>query len=144
MEEAYKELRDRWAAGERDREEALQLLFLSWMHWADPSFVNGMSDDPDANELWHIIFDYFGGEASSDAEFLHVTGLMAVITPWALGDDKTPWPLGDDEAWAAMGKRMTIRSLQLQPDGFPLEMFEGRSDYGRYFAHQARGALKHR
>ena len=41
---------------DRDREHALRLLFLAWMHWADPRFVTGMSEDPRAEELWHEIF----------------------------------------------------------------------------------------
>jgi hypothetical protein len=98
------------------------------MHWADPPFVTGMSDDPNAIKLWHEIFDFFGGEKSSDPEFLHVAGMMAHIFPWALGDEIE---------WEAIANRMRLRSLELQPDGFPAEMFEGRSDYGEYFAMQA-------
>jgi len=107
----------------------LHLLFLSWMHWADPPFVTGMSDDPRASDLWHEIFTYFGGENSSDPEFLAVAGMMAEIFPWALGDEK---------AWAEIAKRMKSRSLELQSDGFPAQMFEGRGDYGEYFAGQAK------
>ena len=129
MEEACRLLRERWSAGDRDREPALHLLFLTWMHWADPPFVTGMSDDPAAVEQWHTIFDFFGGEASSDAEFLHVAATMATITPWALGDE---------ELWNAAAERMRARSLDLRPAGFSPATFEGRSDYGEYFAHQAR------
>jgi hypothetical protein len=129
MEEAYRKLRDGWAAGDRDRERTLHLLFLSWMHWADPPFVTKMSDDPDALGLWHTIFDDFGGEASSDAEFLHVAAIMATVTPWALGEER---------AWEAASTRMKARSLHLNPEGFSPDTFEGRGDYGHYFAHQAR------
>jgi len=129
LEKSYLELRDSWERGDRDREHVLQLFFLSWMHWADPPFVTGMSDDPRANEIWHEIFDFFGGEKSSDAEFLHVAGLMAHLFPWVLGDEIE---------WMTIVKRLKARSLELQPNGFPAEMFEGRGDYGKYFAGQAR------
>jgi hypothetical protein len=135
VEEAYRQLRDGWEAGDRDREHALHLLFLTWMHWADPSFVTGMSEDPRDTELWHEVFSYFGGEDSSDAEFLHVAGLMAALFPCELGDE---------QAWEAAADRMKVRSLQLRPEGFSPELFEGRGDFGDYFAHQARFAPTHR
>ena len=134
MEEAYRQLRDGWQAGERDREHALHLLFLAWMHWADPCFVTGMPEDPLATELWHDIFAHFGGEESFDAEFLHVAGLMAQLFPWELGDE---------QAWEAAANRMKMRSLRLRPDGFSPDLFEGRGDFGEYFAHQARVAPTH-
>ena len=101
------------------------------MHWADPPFVTGMKDDPDAEDLWRTIFGYFDGERSTDAEFLHVAGLMAGILPWGLGDEVE---------WASRAERMKARSLDLEPAGFSPEFFEGRSDYGDYFAHQARAS----
>lgn len=134
MEETYRQLRTGWEAGDRDRERALHLLFLAWMHWADPPFVTGMSEDPRDTELWHEIFAHFGGENSSDAEFLHVAGLMARLFPWALGDE---------QAWEAAAERLRDRSLLLRPEGFSPELFEGRGDFGRYFAHQARVAPTH-
>jgi len=135
MEEDYRQLREGWLAGDRDREHALHLLFLAWMHWADPSFVTGMPDDARAVELWHEVFAHFGGEHSSDAEFLHVAGLMAHLFPWVLGDEP---------AWAAAAEHMKARSLQFRPEGFTPDSFEGRGDFGDYFAHQARVAPTHR
>jgi hypothetical protein len=129
MEEAYTSLRNGWAAGDRDRERALHLLFLSWMHWADPSFVTGMSDDPQALDLWHAIFAHIGGEESLDAEFLYVVALMARITPWGLGDVGT---------WEAASERLKARSLHLNPGGFSPDTFASGGEYGRYFAHHAR------
>lgn len=128
MEEDYKQLRDGWEAGDRDKEHALHLLFLAWMHWADPPFVTGMSEDPRALQLWHDVFAHFGGEASSDPEFLHVAGLMAQLFPYVLGDE---------QAWEATAERMKVRSLYLRPSGFTPELFEGRGEFGDYFTHQA-------
>jgi hypothetical protein len=58
VETTYTELKSRWRAGERDRELALHLLYLAWMHWADPPFVTGMNDDEDAIPLWFEIFEF--------------------------------------------------------------------------------------
>lgn len=129
LEPDYKRLKAEWELGHRDHEDALHLLFLAWMHWADPPFVTGMEDDPHADELWRTIYTYFDGEDSTDAEFLHVGALMVGIFPWGLGDE------GE---WRSRARRMKARSLDLKPDGFSPEFFKGRSDYGDYFAHQAR------
>lgn len=129
MEADYRRLKADWESGHRGREDALHLLFLAWMHWADPPFVTGIENDPDAGELWRAIFADFGGEDAKDAEFLHVAALMAGTFPWGLGDV---------DEWISRAKRMKALSLHLKPDGFPPEFFEGRSDYGDYFAHQAR------
>jgi hypothetical protein len=93
-----------------------------------------MSEDPRDTELWHQVFAHFGGEDSSDAEFLHVAGLMAKLFPWALGDE---------QIWKAAAERMKERSLQLRPEGFSPQLFEDRGDFGDYFAHQARVTLTH-
>lgn len=129
MEEEYQNLRASWNAGDRDRESALHLLFLSWWHWAEPDFLTGLSDDPGAADLWHQVFDHLGGEASSDAEFLFAAGVMTTVTPWAFGDENV---------WKAAAGRMMVRSRELEPAGIPPEVFEGRGDYGEYFAHQSR------
>lgn len=129
MEETYRLLRALWIDGERDRKRALHLLYLSWWHWAEPEFLAGLSDDPAALDLWHEIFDHFGGEASLDAEFLFVAAIMASVTPWAFGDE---------DAWTAAADTMMARSLVLRPGGFSPEAFLGRGDYGEYFAHQGR------
>jgi hypothetical protein len=129
VERDYRRLKADWENGSRDRDGALHLLFLAWMHWADPPFVTGMEDDPEADELWRAIYAHFGGEHAEDAEFLYVASIMADIFPWGLGDESE---------WSSRAKRMEARSLRLKPDGFSPEFFEGRRDYGDYFAHQAR------
>ncbi|RYY27184.1 MAG: hypothetical protein EOP62_08515 [Sphingomonadales bacterium] len=130
MEEDYQKLRGGWADGDREREHALHLLFLAWMHWADPSSVTGMTDDPEAAELWNAIFDHFGGEESADTEFLYVAAIMATVTPWGFG--------GEEKYWVAAAERMETRAVCLDPGGFAPGTFEGRGDYGEYFAHQSR------
>ncbi|RZJ43616.1 MAG: hypothetical protein EON87_11825 [Brevundimonas sp.] len=129
MEADYRRLKALRVIGSATREDTLHLLFMAWMHWADPPFLTGLEEDPGADEFWRAIFDDFGGEDATDAEFLHVAGMMAHIFPWALGDD---------EEWDARGQRMMARALQLRPDGFSPAFFEGRGEYGAYFAHQAR------
>ncbi len=133
MEEAYWALREGWAAGDRDRERALYLLYLAWWHWAEPDFLTGLSHDPDAVAQWHEIFEHFGGEMSSDAELLYVAAIMAEITPWAFGNEKV---------WKETADTMRDRSLVLKPDGFCPEEFGGRGNYGDYFAHQSRVSRK--
>ena len=128
MEEEYKRLRSGWAEGDRDRVRALHLLYLSWWHWAEPEFLTGLSEDPSAVALWHEVFDHFGGEASSDAEFLFVASIMATVTPWGLGDEVH---------WAAAANRLSARARQLRPNGFSASDFDGRGDYGEYFAHHS-------
>jgi hypothetical protein len=72
-------------------------------------------------------FGRMGGEAAQDAEFLHVAALMAHLFPWVRGDD---------DMWLARAACIKARSLRLKPEGFSPEIFEGRGDYGRYFAHR--------
>jgi hypothetical protein len=129
MEATYTELKARWRAGGRDRELALHLLYLAWMQWADPPFDTGMTGDDDAISIWFEIFEFFGAEAASDAEFLYVTAIMATITPEELGGEAI---------WGPRVERLESRVNELRPEGFGPETFEGRGDYGDYFAHQSR------
>ena len=129
MDADYKKLKLEWRASGLDREQSLHLLFLSWMHWADPPFVTGMAHDPEAVNLWHEIYGKFGGLDSDDAEFLYVAGLMAHLFPYALGDEK---------AWEEKAVLLKKKSREKLPVGFSPEDFEGRGDYGEYFAMQAK------
>ncbi|HEV2081686.1 MAG TPA: hypothetical protein VGR32_04445 [Brevundimonas sp.] len=131
MEAEYRLRKASWRAGDRSRENSLHLLYLSWMHWADPLFVTGFEDDPEAARLWIEAFNHFGGEHSEDAEFLHVAALMADLFPWALGDEVE---------WEARAERMRVRAIGLAPEGFAPDRFEGRGEYGMYFAHHARAS----
>ena len=133
MEAEYLALKLAWLAGERDRELGLHLLFFAWMHWADPPFVTGLEDDPEAERLWLEVFDSMGGDASTDAEFLFVAGIMAETFPHVLGEERQ---------WAARGLAMRCRAMKLQSRGVPLGTFDNRGEYGEYFSHQLRGHLK--
>lgn len=128
MEADYRRLKAIWVSGSRDREDALRLLFVAWMHWADPPFLTGLEDDPEAPALWREIFESFGGENSADTEFVFVASLMAYLFPYCLGDE---------EEWRLRADRMRMRLKQLAPNGLPPGTFEGRGEYGRYFAHQS-------
>ena len=133
MEEQYRRLKARWLAGERDRELCLQLMFFAWMHWADPSFVTGLSDDSQATELWHRVFIHLGGENSIDAEFLFVGGTMANLFPYVLGNEVE---------WKMRGLRMVDQAMKRQAEDLPLSTFTDRGQYGKYFAHQLTGHLR--
>jgi len=121
VEADYRNLKAQWLAGERRRDLCLQLLFFAWMHWADPSFVTGLTEDPEANALWHDIFVFFGGERSTDAEFLFVSGVMAEVTPWGLGDEKE---------WRQLGTRMVGQAMTSQMKALSLSVFDNRGKYG--------------
>jgi len=107
-------------------------MFFAWMHWADPPFVTELSDDPDAERLWREGFDAMGDEASTDAEFLFVAGLMAEIFPYVLGGERE---------WATRGSDMKSRAMKVQASSLPLSTFDNRGEYGKYFSHQLRGQL---
>jgi hypothetical protein len=124
----YSDLRGRWTAGDRDRELALQLMFYAWMNWADPEFVTGLAHDPEA-AVWHQTFAFLGGEESSDPEFLYVSGVMAALFPWELGNEVE---------WTQRAAKLQRRANELQPSGLSEDMFGNRGEYGTYFAHQLR------
>lgn len=134
MESEYQALKAQWLAGDRERETGLRLMFFAWMHWADPSFVTGLADDPDAIPLWCEIFDHLGGEASTDVEFLFVASVMAQVASWVWREQQ--------RAWEECGARMLDRALSAQPTHLPLCAFDNRGEYGAYFAHQLRGHLE--
>lgn len=129
MQEAYTKFKAAWEAGDRTREDSLRLMFLAWMHWADPSHLTGLCADAAAPSLWRAIFEHFGGETSADPEFLYAAGIMANLFPWMLGDE---------HLWEERADRMLKRADALRPSGFTSRDFEGREDFGDYFAHQAR------
>ncbi|WP_299326685.1 hypothetical protein [Parasphingopyxis sp.] len=133
MEETYKELKAQWLAGDRDRERNLNLMFLAWYHWAEPSFLTDFEEDSQAVGLWKSIFAHFGGDSSNDIEFLFAAGIMVNIASYMLGDE---------DEWMQRGKAMIRQAMSVQEEALPLSTFDNRGDYGDYFAHQLRGHLR--
>jgi ribosomal protein S18 acetylase RimI-like enzyme len=134
MRPEYDRLRARWLAGDRGRALQLQLMYFAWFHWADPSFATGLSDanEMEAAVIWRTLFDGFGAEQSDDAEFLYVAAIMVSIFP--------P-PLAWHEIWDPRVERMRARLAELRPEGFTPADFEGRGDYGDYFANHSKPPL---
>jgi hypothetical protein len=130
LQSRYAELKHAWLRGERNREKNLDLMFHAWMHWADPSFVTGLKEDPDALRIWHQVFEHFGGTRSSDVEFLFVAKVMVALFPWMLGDE------GE---WTQTAAALDRRLKNMPPSNLNEITFEGRGAYGKYFAHQLRG-----
>lgn len=126
----YETLKARWVRGERGRELGLRLMYLAWMNWADPPFVTGLEGDPASVPMLLELFDYLGGESSEDGEFLFVAYVMLRITPYIFGDARESLARAD---------RMEDAFNRQHPSGISPSIFEGRGEYGRYFAHQADG-----
>jgi hypothetical protein len=97
------------------------------MLWADPPFVTGLEDDPEALQIWREIFERFGGVGSSDPEFLFVGRVMSTVTPWALGDEAE---------WTRIASELDRKLRLSDSSGVSPRTFEGRGEYGRYFSHQ--------
>jgi hypothetical protein len=124
--ESFEMLLTRWAAGERDRETALRLLFLSWYCNAEPPFLTGLPAEHDtATTCWET-FAALGGVGTSDPEVCFVVGLMAQLFPWCLGDEAY---------WVELGRVLAGRAVELQPNGPSPTVFSGRGAYGEYFSH---------
>jgi hypothetical protein len=104
-------------------------MFRAWMHWADPPFVTGLEDDPDALRIWHQIYEHFGGAKSSDIEFLFVAHIMVSLAPWALGDEAE---------WVSNATALEQRLQTSDSACLSSRVFEARGEYGEYFAHQLR------
>jgi hypothetical protein len=122
---------DAWRSGNRDRELRLHLLFLSWYCNLEPPHLTGYVEAfPSVNlcAIFAEVFRSFGDEASDDAEFLFVVGLMATLTPWLLGDD--------EETWRKRAQRYQSRYRALAPSGLAPEIFADRGAYGDYFSGQ--------
>lgn len=124
--QAFDMLTARWAAGERDRETALRLLFLGWYANCEPPFLTGLSIERGAASICSDAFAALGGAGTSDPEVCYVVGLMAELFPWALGDETY---------WAEVGSVLSGRAVERQPNGPLLSTFEGRGAYGEYFSH---------
>jgi hypothetical protein len=124
-----------WAAGERDRELALHLMFLAWYLYVEPAHLTGLDEAKisadDLTAVFNAAHDWLlpAGAETDDAEALYVAGLAARLCPWALGEPSH---------WTARSEVYRVRYRQLLPGGISSTIFEGRGAYGAYFAGQAR------
>jgi len=112
----------RWAAGERDKETALRLLFLGWYAHCEPPFLTGLHEV--AQTICAEAFAALGDVHTSDPEVCFVVSVMA---------DAYPWAFGDESRWTQIGQALSVRVAELQPNGVPLNVFSGRGAYGAYF-----------
>lgn len=123
---AFDMLTARWTAGDRDRETALRLFFLSWYANCEPPFLTGLPTDRDTAAICSDTFAALGGADTSDPEVCFIVGLMA---------ERFPWSLGDETRWAEIGRLLSSRAAKLQPGGPLLSAFAERGAYGEYFSH---------
>lgn len=121
-----------WRSGNRDRELRLHLLFLCWYCSLEPPFLTGFDEsclpESDPAQLFQEVYASFAAAVSEDPELLFTVGLMAMLAPWALGEDVLIW----ESRSAAFRARYRL----LVPQGLAPAIFEGRGAYGEYFAHQ--------
>ncbi|HEY5956875.1 MAG TPA: hypothetical protein VIV60_09995 [Polyangiaceae bacterium] len=123
---------DEWRSGNRDRELALHLLFLSWYCNLEPPHLTGYDESripsTDLPFLFQEIYASVSDTIMDDEECLFVVGLIASLTPWLLGENVS--------TWEARSVKFRARYRQLQPNGLPAAHFDGRGAYGDYFAAQ--------
>jgi len=124
----YEALLERWRAELRDRETALRLLFLAWYAVVEPSCLTGLPHETDlvATE----VFEYLGGPASDDPEFLLVAAHMVSTFPWVFVG-------ASEREWERRGRACRAKAERLGISELPPERFAGRGEYGTYFAHIA-------
>jgi hypothetical protein len=130
---AYELLRDQWRRGDRDRELALHLMFLSWYLLIEPAHLTGLDEGrvPSAELVatFNEVHDHMAPAKRDDAELLYVVGLMSHLAPWLLGDIAT-WESRSRDYWSIYRR--------LVPNGLNPNGFAGRGAYGDYFGRQAR------
>ncbi len=125
MKTEWETLLARWSSGDRTREAALRLMFLCWYSCIEPPHLTGLEGVVAPGGLIEELFEFLGGEDSTEAEFLFVVAVMAAVAPWCLGDV---------QRWDAIGVRFRARLAGYVPAP---EVFSGRGGYGEYFAGQA-------
>jgi hypothetical protein len=133
-------LLEQWNAGNHSRELGLDLMFHCWSLNVESIFLTGF-DQARADELgldfaetFNEVHDWFALELRHDPEMLFAVAVMGEITPWALGDENV---------WIARSLEYRNLYALLEPTGLEPELFDGRSEYGKYFAHQLRYAQEH-
>jgi hypothetical protein len=133
-------LLEEWNAGNHTRELGLNLMFHCWYLFAEPPFLTGYDQEKtDELELdfvatFNEVHDSFALEIHKDSKMLFTIAVMGSITPWALGDETV---------WIARSLEYMNLYEQLEPNGLDPELFEGRGEYEKYFAHQLRYARTH-
>jgi hypothetical protein len=131
--EAFELLSDQWGAGDRDRELALHLLFISWYGLVEPEHITGFQGDEDTTSMLRVAFNdvyqYVAKGIERDPEMLYVVGLMANLAPWALGDANE---------WESRSERYRELYRRQAPEGIDASIFAERGAYGEYFGGQAR------
>jgi hypothetical protein len=129
---AYDILKRLWRAGDRDREVALHLFFLSWYGLVEPlhltGFENRLDISEDLNQMLAETHNYLEPQTCNDAEVLYVTGLAAHLF-WFM--------FGDSEIWKQRAIDYRACYRMLAPNGIDPAVFCGRGAYGRYYAQQA-------
>jgi hypothetical protein len=128
---AYAALLAQWEDGADDKEICLRLMFLAWYSCSEPSFLTGLPECPKAG-LFANLFEHVGGEHAIDSETMFVVGLMASLFPHCCGDNENDW--------TEIGARLTKRYQSLSSvDRLQVSYFDGRGEYGKYFAHMLTG-----
>jgi hypothetical protein len=131
-------LLEQWNAGNHARELGLDLMFHCWYLIMEPPFLTGYDltreENLDVEEIFNEVHDSFAFEIRNDPEMLYTVGLMAQLSPWALGDENV---------WIARSLEYQNLYVIFEPNGLDPELFEGRGEYGNYFAHQLQYARDH-
>jgi len=129
---AYTALKSAWETGDRDREVALHLFFLSWYCLVEPAHLTGVPDrsslSGDLNKTLAEAHDYLDPARSNDAETLYVTGLAAHLF-WYM--------FANSEIWERRANDYRARYRELAPGGLDLAIFRDRGAYGDYYGRQA-------
>src|ERR1051326_3507426 len=114
--EAFELLSDQWGAGDRDRELALHLLFISWYGLVEPEHITGFQGDEDTTSMLRVAFNdvyqYVAKGIERDPEMLYVVGLMANLAPWALGD-ANEWESRSEHITGFQGDEDTTSMLRV-------------------------------
>ena len=128
-------LLEKWNAGNHTRKLGLDLMFHCWYLLEEPPMHTGFDatrvEDLNLTKIFNEVHDSFVLEIRNDPEMLYTVGLMAQLSPWALGDETL---------WSARGLEYLKLYKLLKPNGLDPKLFVGRGEYGKYFAHQLQHA----
>jgi hypothetical protein len=131
-------LLEEWNAGNHTRKLGLDLMFHCWnLLEGQPQYTGydpTQVEDSELTKIFNEVHDSFTLEIRQDSEMLYTVGLMAELFPWVLGDENI---------WIARSLEYLNLYRLLEPNGLDPELFEGRGEYGKYFAHQLRYAQAH-